>query len=113
MPIHLRPISRRQFLARSLAAVGGMALAPSLLAERRKTDPNSWALLADIHLAANRAQLGRGINMADHFAKVSAEVLALPERPAGVFIAGDCAFNSGETGDYAVLADLLKPVRSD
>jgi 3',5'-cyclic AMP phosphodiesterase CpdA len=84
-----------------------------LLAAGRKTDPHSWALLADTHLAANRSQLGRGINMTDHFTTVSTELLALPQRPAGVFIAGDCAFNSGETGDYAVLAELLKPIRAD
>jgi 3',5'-cyclic AMP phosphodiesterase CpdA len=28
-----------------------------------------------------------------------------------VFITGDCAFSSGETADYAVLADLLQPIR--
>lgn len=111
MPIHLAPISRRQFLARSLAAGAGLALSPSLLAATKRTDANSWALLSDTHLAADRGQLERGINMTDHFVTVSRELLALPKNPAGVFITGDCAFNSGQSGDYAVLADLLKPIR--
>src|SRR5205814_6074627 len=95
----------------SLSAAAGLSLAPALSAASKRTDENSWALLSDIHLAADRAQLGRGINMADHFATVSRELLALPKRPAGVFINGDCAFNSGEQGDYARLTDLLEPLR--
>ena len=113
MPIHLPPVSRREFLARALAAGAGLALSPALLGARKRTDGNSWALLADTHLAADRTQLGRGINMADHFTAVSREVLSLPVRPAGVFITGDCAFNSGEKGDYAALAELLAPLRQD
>jgi len=113
MPIHLPPISRRRFLSRSLAAGAGLALSPDLFAATRRTDANSWALLSDIHLAANREQLGRGVNMFEHFNTVSAELLALPKRPAGVFINGDCAFNSGETGDYGLLNELLLPIRQD
>src|SRR5262249_24805983 len=77
------------------------------------TDPDFWALLSDTHLAADRAQLGRGINMADHFSAVSRELLALPKRPAGVFVTGDCAFNSGERGDYGTLTNFLEPLRKD
>src|SRR5262245_23180291 len=113
MPIHLPPISRREFLTRSLAAGAGLALGPSIQAANRETDPNSWALLADPHLAADRTKVARGINLAEHFTKVTAEVLALPKRPAGVFIVGDCAFNTGEKGDYAVLTELLDPIRRD
>src|SRR5437016_14117418 len=93
-------VSRRRFLLRSLAATAGLALGPRLLAAARKPDPDSWALLADTHLAADRAALGRGINMADHFTTVSRELLSLSKSPAGIFVVGDCAFNSGETADY-------------
>jgi Icc protein len=113
MPIHLPPLSRRKFLSRALAAGAGLALEPYLFAKGKPTDHQSWALLSDLHLAANRLQLGRGINMADHFAEVTQEVLALPKRPAGVFITGDCAFNSGEKGDYATLTEMLDPIRKD
>jgi hypothetical protein len=114
MPIHLPPISRRQFFLRTLAAGAGLALKPSLLAAAtRQTDPDSWALFSDIHVAADPAKLGRGINMTDHFKVAAREVLALPKRPAGVFINGDCAFNSGEKADYAQVAELLEPIRQD
>ena len=54
MPIHLPPISRRQFLRRSLAGAAGLALGPELLAASKATDPDSWALLSDIHIPADR-----------------------------------------------------------
>src|SRR5437660_529447 len=103
MPIHLPPISRRRFLARSLSAGAGLLVSRTVLAAAKRTDPHCWALLADIHLAADRAAEARGINMTDHFQTVGRELLALPSRPRGVLVLGDCAFNSGEAGDYAVL----------
>jgi 3',5'-cyclic AMP phosphodiesterase CpdA len=112
MPIHLPSISRREFLKRSLIAGAGLALGPSLRAAARRVDANSWALLADIHIAADRTKIARGINMTRHLQIVSDELLALPERPAGVFVVGDCAFNSGEKEDYATLTGLLDPLRA-
>jgi len=111
MPIHLPVLSRRQFLARSLAGGAALALAPELFAATRRTDPDSWALLSDIHLAADAGSVQRGINMTDHFGYVRRELLALRKRPAGVFITGDCAYNSGQVGDYAQMAALLRPIR--
>jgi 3',5'-cyclic AMP phosphodiesterase CpdA len=112
MPIHLQAISRRRFLLRTLTGGAALALSPSLLAAAKRADPNSWALLADPHLAADRGLVARGINMTDHFTTVSRELLALPKRPAGVFVLGDCAYNSGQVGDYALVADLLEPIRA-
>src|SRR5215212_108012 len=112
MPIQLAPISRRKFLQKTLSAGVAFGLAPELLAATKRADENSWALLSDIHLAADRALMARKINMTQHFMDVSREVLALPKRPAGVIISGDCAYNSGETADYEVLADLLQPIRA-
>lgn len=113
MPVHLGPISRRQFLAGSIAAGAALALRPNLLAAGKRADGDSWALLSDIHLAADRGTIERGINMTGHFQTVRRELLGLARPPVGLFIAGDCAFNSGETGDYAVLADLLRPLRQE
>src|SRR4026208_346745 len=106
MPVRLPPISRRRFLKGLGVAGAGVALGQKAFAARRETDENSWALLADTHLAADRSKLGRGINMAQHFETVSREFLALPKRPAAIFIDGDCAFNSGETADYAAVKEL-------
>ncbi len=113
MPIHLPAISRRQFLVRSLVGGAALALSPRLLAAGKRTDPDSWALLSDIHISADASRSARGINMTDHFARVSRELLALPERPAGVFVSGDCAYNSGQIADYGQVADLLAPIRRD
>jgi 3',5'-cyclic-AMP phosphodiesterase len=113
MPIHLPPLSRRQFLVRSLVGSAGLVLAPELLAAGKRTDPNSWALLSDIHIAADPALVARAINMTDHLRRVAQEVVSLPKRPAGVFITGDCAYNSGQAGDYAQMVELLKPLRQD
>jgi len=88
-----------------------MAATPQLLAAKKETDPDFWALLSDIHIAADRKQLGRGVNMVEHFETVSGELLNLAKSPAGLFINGDCAFNSGESGDYATVAELLTPLR--
>jgi len=112
MPIHLPTISRREFLRRSLIAGAGLALSPGLLAAARRTDSSSWALLADTHIAADRATVARGINMTGHFDSVSRELLDLPQRPAGVFVLGDCAYSSGEKGDYATMTELLSPLQA-
>jgi len=112
MPIHLQAVSRRRFLLRTLTGGAALALSPSLLAAAKRADPNAWALLADPHLAADRGLVVRGSNMTDHFTTVSSELLALPKRPAGVFVLGDCAYNSGQVGDYALVADLLEPIRA-
>jgi 3',5'-cyclic-AMP phosphodiesterase len=112
MPIHLQAIPRRQFLIRCLAGGAALALRPSVLAAAAKSaDPNSWALLSDIHIAADATRMARGINMTDHLQAISREVLGLPQRPAGVFVTGDCAFNSGKKADYRQVADLLAPLR--
>src|SRR5258706_8051190 len=112
MPIHLPPLTRRRFLARSLAGAAGIAFSNSLFAAAKKVDPHFWALFSDIHLAADRELVVRGINMTDHFQKASAELLAVNTRPAGFFVCGDCAYNSGESADYEVVRELLTPIRA-
>lgn len=114
MPIHLTPISRRQFIVRTLALGAGLALAPHLSAKSRprvRVNPDAWALLSDTHIAADVQNVQRNTNMADHLRAVSQQLLALPERPAGVFVTGDCALNSGESADYQTFASLLEPLR--
>ena len=113
MPIHLPPLSRRGFLQRALLAGTGLAAAPELFAASRPADANAWALLADTHIAADPMQIERKTNMTDHFKTVAQELLALPHRPAGVFVVGDCAFNQGEPGDYAAFTRLLEPLRGE
>ena len=116
MPFHLPPLSRRQFIHRTL--VGGSAL---LLAQRtalaasRSTDPHAWALLSDTHIAASRAKLHpkRKTNLADNLMATVRDVLAWDRRPAGLLINGDLALDTGEAGDYATFAELLLPLRAE
>ncbi len=113
MPIHLAPISRRQFLKQSAVAAAALGLTGDLWAGKRGTETHGYALLSDPHLAANRAQVTRGVNMTEHFQQVTRDLLQASRRPAGVFITGDCAYNSGASGDYTVLAELLQLLRAD
>lgn len=111
MPIYLAPISRRRFLQGAALVGAGLVLDPELLAASKPLDPDSWALLSDTHLAADRSLICRGINMVEHFKSVSKELLGLSKRPAGMFLTGDCAYSQGESGDYALLSELLTPIR--
>jgi 3',5'-cyclic-AMP phosphodiesterase len=111
MPIHLPPLSRRRFLRQTILAGTALGLGPELFAAEKQTDDNFWALLADTHVPGDQTVSSRGINMAGHLTAVARELVALPKRPAGVLIAGDCAHHSGETKDYSVLGELLKPIR--
>lgn len=112
MPLYLPPLSRRQFLARSLAAGTGLLLSQRLLAATREVDPHTWALISDPHIAADRAKLGRNITMAAQLTTVVDDVLSQPRRPAGALVNGDLAFNTGETADYATFAELIQPLRA-
>jgi len=111
MPIFLPPLSRREFLRRSALAAAGVAIAPRLFAAEKQTDENFWALFSDSHVAADRKLVHYNVNMADHLDAVVREVAKLPVRPAGVFVNGDCAFNSGEKGDYGTFSRALEPLR--
>jgi 3',5'-cyclic AMP phosphodiesterase CpdA len=112
MPIYLPPLSRRRFLGRAAVLGAGLALAPKITAAQAKpVAANTWALLSDIHIDADRKAVERGVTMANHLEAVVHDVLALENRPEGVIITGDCAHGSGKNGDYAVMAELLKPLR--
>ena len=111
MPIYLPPISRRSFLAGSLAAGAGAVLGRESLAAERKTDPHRWVLISDTHIGAHREDSRHGIKPAEMFAETSRQVLALDPRPAGIIISGDLAFLQGQPGDYKLIKELYRPIR--
>jgi len=96
MPIELPPISRRRFLAGSLAAGTGLLAPRRLWADDAPVDPDRFALLSDTHVWEFRDREHSG---------------ALRPRPAGLIVSGDCAFIEGHTADYQVLAEEVKPIR--
>jgi Icc protein len=112
MPIHLPPLSRREFVRRTLIAGAGWMAGSRLHGATPAVDEHLWALLSDSHVAADRAKEARGTNMAANLAAVVADVLKQPRRPAGALVNGDLAFNTGEDGDYAAFVDLVQPLRA-
>lgn len=120
MPIHLPPIdsqgrptvSRREFLA-SLAA-GGAALALGRRTWAADRDSSWYALVSDTHIAADPERVAREQVMSENLKAVVADILevaASEGNPRGVFIDGDLAFNTGESGDYRVFLKLIEPLR--
>ena len=115
MPISINPISRRRFLAGSVAGAAAIALGDSCsfgaLGEQRDSD--RIVLLSDIHIAMDPAKAERGVNMTQHLKQAVAEVLELEKserRPAAAIVNGDCAYHTGETGDYEAMLGLLAPL---
>jgi 3',5'-cyclic AMP phosphodiesterase CpdA len=110
MPIHLPPLTRRQFITRTIGGGLALSLAPSLL-HAGEVKEERWALLSDPHIAADPATVNREVNMTDHLRATVAEVAALAPAPYQVLVNGDCAFNHGEPGDYTQFVSLLQPMR--
>lgn len=110
MPIHLSRISRRRFLSTALTAGASVVTWREVLAADTARDADRWILLADTHIAAERDTVHRGVKMAANLERAVAEVIALAPKPAGVVLNGDAAFLKGTPGDYALLAELLRPV---
>jgi hypothetical protein len=104
-------VSRRRFLAGALAAGTGLLTARRLRADQPGTDADRFALLSDIHISADRDRVAHGIKPVEHFLRIRDEILSLRPRPAAVIVSGDCAFNEGLPSDYAVLRELVEPLR--
>src|SRR3954469_17741594 len=113
MPITLPPLSRRRFLAGSLAAGAGLLLRTPWLgaADGPATDPHRVPLLSDLHIAADPAVVARGVNMFNNLRQACGEVLALEPRPAAVIVDGDLAYLKGLAEDYAAGVGAAQPFR--
>lgn len=111
MPIQLQPLTRRRFLAGVLAG-SAAAFAGPLWAREAESDPDSWALLSDVHIAADPEFMARGVKMSANLRQAVTEVLGLKMRPAAALVCGDCAYGSGQPGDYARLTRLFEPLRA-
>lgn len=92
---------RRGFLALLLAA-GVSAWG----ADKVPLDENAVALFADLHVTQDK----KNPHQREGLSRCVRDVLACSPRPANVLIYGDLAFNRGETNDYRLLKELLKPL---
>ena len=130
MPIILPPITRRQFVTRSLT-LGGTAMVTSQTlaaanSERTRLDPNRVALLADTHISADPNRIYSGtkwpgslvkegehesVNIAQCLTEVTKSVIARHPRPAHLIINGDCALSNGKEAEYKQLLKLVEPIR--
>ena len=110
MPITLPPISRRRFLAASLAAVACSTFSRAFAAAPAP-DPHRLALLSDIHLDADPKFAKMNANPWDGFAQAGNEILNAPAAPAAVLINGDLTHHQGNPEDYATVIEALKPLR--
>ena len=73
MPVFLPPISRRRFLKGSLAASAVVA-AGGCATHKPASDGQSWALLSDIHIAADPNLVHSNVNMTRNLQTVAQEV---------------------------------------
>lgn len=131
MPIILPPITRRQFIKRSLAFGGTAIMAPHAMAAADRKgaglDQNRVALLADTHISAdpNRVYPGtkwpgtpvkedehESVNMAACLAEAAKSVIALNPRPAQLIVNGDCALSNGKESEYKEFLRLVEPIRA-
>ena len=108
MPLHCTPLSRRQFLSRTV--LGGLAILTWRQPALAGVDANRWALFSDTHVAADPAAVSRGMNMTDNLRAAIAEVQARSNRPAGFIVNGDCPLDLGLPEDYANFLELIKPI---
>jgi len=69
-------------------------------------DPNRVALFADLHATTDKNNPHQRAGLATCIR----DVLALNPRPANVLFYGDLSFNHGDTNDYRLLKELVKPL---
>jgi 3',5'-cyclic AMP phosphodiesterase CpdA len=97
---------RRSFLKSAAAGIVAPALARAAFAEPKSEV--HWALLSDVHIAADAGDEFRGFHPHENLKKVLSEVKAQP--CDSILIAGDLARQEGKPADYEALSGLLEPV---
>jgi 3',5'-cyclic AMP phosphodiesterase CpdA len=109
MPLHLPPHSRRRFLASLAGGIAAVHSAVQLSAAEAGSE--QWLLFSDPHVAADKATMARGVNMTENLERAVRAALAKGKGAKGVFVNGDCAYNTGEAADYATFTQLIDPLR--
>jgi Icc protein len=105
MPVTLPALSRRRWLQGSLAAL----LAPHVHAQ--EGDAETWILFSDTHIHADPAHEARGVNLTENLKRCVNQALKSRQKPYGVLVNGDIAFNKGLAGDYETFASCVAPLR--
>ena len=112
------PLSRRRMLRQALRASAGAGLGlllpglqgcatgPVFRGVPGPRPPERWALLSDCHISHHPGASSHGVNMASHLRTAVGDVLESGP-PAGVIVNGDCAYLTGDSGDYSLFHDLI------
>ncbi len=111
MPVHVPPLSRRQFLAGGLAAGAALSAPGWLSAATKPAEEDLFLLLADIHIPEHPEKAHRSVRSSDGLKQAIAQALTLDKRPHTAIVSGDCAFRTGEAADYRALSGLIAPLR--
>jgi len=103
--VSVQAVSRRVFLQGAVAVGAAMMLPRGVFAAGVLTACDHFALMSDVHVSGGMAG-----GMAKRLSVAVEQVLALPERPRGVLIAGDCAYLSGKVSDYGEYVRRIRPL---
>jgi len=104
-------ISRRELLAGTLGTgAAALLFQGRLWSAEAPADPNRFVLLADTHVCGDPEKVLRDTNPSKNFQQAREQYRAVHSRPAGLIVAGDCAFLKGEPGDYRQLRELAAPI---
>ena len=110
-------MTRRDFTKGLLAAAGMSAAGcqSCLTASKGALDPFAVGVISDIHTglpwSRQKYRTGREYPWQPEASKrLVAEILVLPNPPANVIGLGDISLAFGETGDYEIAAEVLKPL---
>ncbi|MBN2593828.1 MAG: metallophosphoesterase [Sedimentisphaerales bacterium] len=109
--IFFKSMNRRSFIQTGLAAFGTLVTLNSgcgTVLTKSDEKQTNLALLADTHIPQDVENNYRGFYPYRNLEKVVPEIISAS--PDEVFIAGDLARLTGESGDYANLKKLLSPV---
>ncbi len=107
----ISPISRRRFMATAMTLAAGAYIVPSRWALAADDESvHRFALLSDIHIAADAGSVSFGCNMTANLKQACAEILNRNPRAGTVLVNGDCTQWGGLPEDYAAVLGLLKPL---
>ena len=100
-------LDRRSFLKRAAGAAGVAVVSRLALADNAKSEIH-WALLSDIHIAANQNDVYRGFHPHENLRRVLDQVAAT--QFDSMLINGDLARQEGKPQDYAAIAGYVNPL---
>jgi Icc protein len=112
--IFFKSMNRRSFIQTGLAAFGTLVTLNSGCGTgltKKDEKQTNLALLADTHIPEDVENNYRGFYPYQNLQKVVPKIISAS--PDGVFIAGDLARLTGESGDYANLKKLLSPLAEE